>query len=212
MLCYDDKGNKNSPYCHVRYINADVKIGGIWDNDSCETENILNSDYFIVALGNDADNISVGENLRRMIGKKHLEEKDEKNVNQVVIAYAVFNTKLAGNLNNQRHYYCKSKDRADIYMYAFGGLDEVYSCDNIYMSKNKLLAESAGASYEKVKMKLYHIDDHKKRSNNEDKNYTHWSDLARAIDFLNSIAKRCFIPMHFPTVHTMPWHHWRLRV
>ena len=180
LLCYDSAGHKNNPYCRVRYIQADVKVGGFWDSDSEEMQQLLDSDYFIVALGNDADNISVGDKLRLLIGKKHLTDADEI-VGQVIIAYAVFNSDLVKTLNNQRHYQCRSKGRNDIYMYAFGGLENVYSYDNIYMSKYKLLAEGTGAAYDKSQMHQKHIDDHIKRSKNDNKNYSHWADLARAM-------------------------------
>lgn len=180
LLCYDSAGHKNNPYCRVRYIQADVRVGGFWDSASEETQLLLDSDYFIVALGNDADNISVADKLRLLIGKKHLEDADEI-VGQVIIAYAVFNSDLVKTLNNQRNYQCRSKGRNDIYMYAFGGLENVYSYDNIYMSKYKLLAEGTGAAYDKAQMRQKHIDEHKKRSRNDNKNYSHWADLARAM-------------------------------
>lgn len=181
LLCYDSVGHKNNPYCRVRYVQADVKVGGFWSSASDKTQQLLDSDYFVVALGNDADNISVSDKLRRMIGKKHLEEMFEDDVVQVVIAYAVFNSELAGTLNKQRHYRCRVDDKTDIYMYAFGGLDEVYSCDNVYMSKDKLLAEGTGAAYDKEQMRQKHVDDHKTRSDDASKNYSHWSNLARAM-------------------------------
>lgn len=180
LLCYDGEGHKNNPYCRVRYIQADVKVGGFWDSESEETQQFLDSDYFIVALGNDSDNISVADKLRRLIGKKHLEDADET-VGQVIIAYAVFNSNLVRTLNKQRHYQCRSKGRNDIYMYAFGGLESVYSYDNIYMSKYKLLAEGTGAAYDRTQMHQKHIADHKKRSRNDNKNYSYWADLARAM-------------------------------
>lgn len=180
LLCYDSEGHKNNPYCRVRYVQADVKVGSFWDSDSAKKQQLLDSDYFIVALGNDADNISVADKLRMLIGKKHLEDADET-AGQVIIAYAVFNSDIADTLNKQRFYQCRSNGRNDIYMYAFGSLDEVYSCDNIYMSKYKLLAEGTGAAYDRVQMHQKHIADHKKRSNNDNKNYSHWADLARAM-------------------------------
>ena len=180
LLCYDSAGHKNNPYCRVTYVQADVKVGGFWDSVSEKIQQLLDSDYFIVALGNDADNISVSDKLRLLIGKKHLTDADEI-VGQVIIAYAVFNSDLVKTLNNQRHYQCRAKGRNDIYMYAFGGLENVYSYDNIYMSKYKLLAEGTGAAYDRVQMHQKHISDHKKRSNNDNKNYSHWADLARAL-------------------------------
>lgn len=181
LLAYNNDGHANNPYCSVKYIKADVKVGGFWDGNSDETQKLLDSDYFIVALGNDADNISVADKIRRLIGKKHLEETREDSTGNVVIAYAVFNSELANTLNNQKHYQCRVKGENDIYMYAFGSLEQVYSCDNVYMSKSKLLAEGTGAAYDKAQMRQRHIDDNKKRKDNENRNYSYWADLARAM-------------------------------
>lgn len=181
LLEYDAEGHTNAPYCNVRYIKADVKIDGFWESTSKEAKELLDSDYFIVAIGNDADNISVSDKLRRLIGKKHLEEKHDDDVGQVVIAYAVFNSELATALNKQRHYSCRTKGKTDIYLYAFGSLNEVYSCDNVYMDKHKLFAEGIGAAYGKAQMCQKHIDDNKTRSENDNKNYNYWADLARAM-------------------------------
>ena len=181
LLKYDIKGNTNNPYCNVQYVNADVKLGGFWNKYSEQKYGLLDSDYFIVALGNDADNISVSDKLRRLIGEKHLGIKNEDDISQVIVACAVFNPELANTLNNQRHYQCGIKGKTDIYMYAFGGLEEVYSCDNVYMSKNKLRAEGIGAAYDSVRMLQNHVGENKSRATNDDKNYNHWADLARAM-------------------------------
>ncbi len=173
-------GNKNNPYCRVNYIEADVKLDGLWDSDSEKTRGLLDSDYFIVALGSDADNISVGDKLRRLVGKRHLEESDETS-GQVIIAYAVFNSELVNTLNKQKNHQCRTKDRTDVYTYAFGSLEDVYSYENVYMSKNRLLAEGTGAAYDRAQMMQKHVEEHKTRSNDDNKNYSYWADLARAM-------------------------------
>lgn len=175
ILCNDGAGNKNNAYCKVKYIEADVKIGGFWDSNTNETKDLLESDYFIVALGNDSDNISVAEKLRRLIGKKHLEEVRNDKVGNVVISYAVFNSNLANVPNSNKHYCCREKGKSDIFMHAFGSLEQVYSCDNVYMSKYKLLAEGIGAAYDRTQMREKHVEEHKNRG------YSYWSDLTRAM-------------------------------
>lgn len=181
LLEYDSCGNLSDPYCNVRYIKADVKVGGFWDGDSEEAKELLDSDYFIIALGNDADNISVADKLRCLIGKKHLEEKQADEAGNVIIAYAVFDAALADSLNNNKYYRYRVKEESDIYMYAFGSVEQVYSCGNVYMSKHTLLAEGTGAAYDKAAMYQKHIADNKERKIDENKNYNYWSDLARAM-------------------------------
>ncbi len=180
ILCCDRKGTKNNPYCKVRYIQADVKIGGFWTAETEEVRQLLDSNYFVVALGNDADNISVAEKLRCLIGKKHLEANCERSVQNTVIAYAVFDSELSKALNEQKLYQCRNAHKTDIYMHSFGCLDEVYSCDNVYMSKGRLWAEETGKAYLKTKNDDSHLDDNRKRIE-ESNNYEYWANIARAM-------------------------------
>lgn len=180
LLVYNGSGAKNKAYCDVRYIESDVKIGGFWNSESAETQQLIDSDYFIVALGNDADNISIAEKLRRSVGKRHLETKADE-CNNTVIAYAVFDSEIAGILNEHKRYQTRGNGKTDIYMYAFGSLEQVYSCDNIYMSKNSVFAEEAGNAYLKAYLESSHLSENKKRAKeNENSDYYYWANLAKA--------------------------------
>ncbi len=180
ILCCDRKGTKNNPYCKVRYIQADVKIGGFWDGETEAVRQLLDSDYFVVALGNDADNISVAEKLRSLIGKKHLEATSEEAVANTVITFAVFDPSISEALGQQKFYQSRDRKKTDIYMHPFGCLTEVYSCENVYMSKNLLWAEETGRAYHGRKNDSSHIDDNRKRTE-ENSNYDYWANLARAM-------------------------------
>lgn len=179
LLCYDSVGHKNNPYCRVRYVQADVKVGGFWSSASDKTQQLLDSDYFVVALGNDADNISIADKLRRAIGQKHIEGVGKGN--NTVITYAVFNSEIAKKLNGNNCHQTSNSGHSDIYMYAFGSLDSVYSCDNIYMSRYKLLAETICSSYNQshIQKRLKADNDDRKKSSND--NYSYWANLARAM-------------------------------
>ncbi len=176
----------NPPYCTVRYIKSDVKIGGFWDADFEERQHLLNSDYFIVALGSDSDNISIAEKLKRYIGKGLVENNNGK---KTVIAYAVFDSAIANELNSNRAYRVRNDEACseselktyDIYMYAFGSLDSMYSHDNIYMSRQKLLEEIMNSSENAVEDKKHKRGRGKKtKQKNEDpSNYDYWARLAR---------------------------------
>lgn len=143
-------GQYNQPYCTVRYHKADVKSGTFRRSEAKgTTETVavadeqtpawLDADYVIVALGSDSDNVAVANKMRAHIGKRHLEDKNEPK--NTVIAYVVYNSDLchALNANTQAEY--------GIYMYAFGALEEVYGCNNVFMTKTQLLAEEAHKAY-----------------------------------------------------------------
>ena len=176
FLRYDDAGHKSSPYCAVRYVQADIKIGGFVDGHTLDAKAVLGADYFIVALGNDADNISVAQSLRRSVGKTQLETAGKN----IVVAYAVFNEDLANTLNEQKRYRLRNQENADLYMHAFGSLEQVYSCDNVYMSQHALWAEETGSAYSRNLHTGSHLSDHRKRAKDEDSDYKYWANLARA--------------------------------
>lgn len=126
-------GRFNRPYCTVKYHKADVKAGVFGGAEW------LDVDYAIVALGNDADNVAVANKLRAYIGKAHLEGQTE--AQNTVIAYVVYNSDLCRALNTE------TQSEYGVYMYAFGALDEVYGHENVFMTKNQLLALDAYKAY-----------------------------------------------------------------
>lgn len=183
LLEYDCKGNKNSPYLKVSYTQSDVDKSDFWGN-VFEKKNIAVSDYIIVALGSDEDNISVAEKLRLAIGKNRVESTDVSEDRKTVIAYAVFDSVLAETLNNKRCFESKADGKCDVYMYAFGALDKVYSCDNVYMSQSLIWAMQTGKAYINAQCKASLDNDNKNRigkDNYEDANYKYWANLARAL-------------------------------
>jgi len=184
LLVYNEKGEKNQPYCRVSYTQSNVKTGDFWDDAIEKKRSILNSDYYIVALGNDADNISVAEKLRCCAGKNYLESGGMDDAGKTVIAYAVFDSQLLATLNGQKYFSIKPGGACDIYMYAFGGIEEVYSCNNVYMSGSKLWATQTGKAYLNAQHDKSHDADNKKRissDNYENSNYNYWANLARAM-------------------------------
>lgn len=185
LLSYNKKGEKNLPYCKVRYVKSDLKIDGFWDAETEEIGGILSSDYFIVALGNDADNISIAEKIRSNIGKKHIEEYQKKVFNRTVITYAVFDSELAKTLNEEKCFksVLKQEGDFDIYTYAFGSLEDVYSCKNVYLSKHNIWATVSGKSSDSNDThRLDNLDRiGRELQKYENSNYDYWANLAKAL-------------------------------
>ena len=186
LLSYNAKGEKNSPYCKVRYVKSDLKIGGFWDAETEEIREILNSDYFIVALGSDSDNISIAEKIRAYIGKKHMEEHQKKVFNRTVITYAVFDSELAKTLNEEKCFksVLKHEGDFDIYTYAFGSLEEVYSCKNVYQSKHNIWETVCGKTSDRTD-DTHRLDNVNRMGSEpnkyENSNYDYWANLAKAL-------------------------------
>ncbi len=161
------------PYCTLNYVPADVKDGGLWSEETETQKRLFDSDYFIVALGSDADNIAVAEKIRYHVGKRRLENNQKGGA---VIAYAVFDTKLCDLLNTRS----KQEERGpggNVYMHAFGSLEQVYSCENVFMSRYSVWAQEIGMAYDKANG---YVAENRNRSANENGNYNHWSNLTRA--------------------------------
>ena len=187
LLVYNRENKKTTPpYCSVRYVKSDLKIDGFWDGENEAIQEILNSDYFIVALGSDADNISIAEKIRAYIGKKHIEEYQKNVFNRTVITYAVFDSELAKTLNGERCFQSvlNSSGACDIYTYAFGSLEDVYSCKNVYLSKYSIWKEVCGSSAV-VSNEAHRLDNLQRIGNGkkqyEASNYVYWANLARAL-------------------------------
>ena len=179
----------NAPYCTVHYHKADVKTGVARDDvDSQDSEKQteqteqteqtkpsappvwLDTNYVIVALGDDASNIAVANNLRARIGKSHLEKKDHSR--NTVIAYVVYNSELCTELN------VNSRAEYGVYMYAFGDLKSVYSGENVFMTQNKLLADEAYKAYYGHSAGEPGVDGAFKKPS---RNYSEMADMARAL-------------------------------
>lgn len=183
--CDPTHPKKSEPYMDYCYISADVMSDSFIDRLQ-NTERLINTDYFIVALGNDEDNFIVADQIKRIIGKHHLISSPER---KTVIAYSIYNSDLAEKLNEvPNRSYTNNKTENDIFMYAFGCKDNVYSCNNVffegiqysayltgenYSEHIKLTPEQARQSDEKVLK-----DQHKEMIKDI---YNHMSSLARSM-------------------------------
>lgn len=165
-------GRFSEPYCRVNYIEADVKSGEFLESGSVGAEKLSETDYFMVALGSDEDNLSVAERLYRSVGEEHIRTDGEK---KAVIAYVIYDSGLCETLNRQRI----QKEVPGVYMVAFGSLDEVYSCENVFMTKYALWAKATGDEYLEERMREDQIRDNRKRIEKDEYNY--WANLARAM-------------------------------
>lgn len=167
-----------NPYATVCYRETDIKIGSFWDQGDADSQSILDSDYIIVALGTDLDNMSVAEKLRIFIGQRHLTSPASKDT---VIAYTVFHPELCRTLNGSPKVTSFPKDigASRIYMHAFGSLEQVYSTDNIFLSESKALADEMGDAYSKQHSSKAYLAEHATRSENDNKNFNFWANIAR---------------------------------
>ena len=145
--CDPSHPERSDPYMSYQYYSLDVMTDS-FIHKLTEEEKLLNTDYFIVTLGNDEDNFTIAERIKCVIGRRHLTKAPEK---KTVIAFSIYNSDLAGKLNEYPHrHYVKDKADSDIYMYAFGCKDEVYSCNNVFFEGISYSAFLTGENYDNI--------------------------------------------------------------
>ncbi len=132
---YSDKNEYSEPYFTLRYVKADIEkadLGGtrfadVNNENNCH--NLLDSDYYLVALGSDELNISVAEQLWRRISAA--QASGERARKDVVIVLAVFDPALRAMRNAESTEGCVS-------IVDYGSLNDAYSWESISMSRTKV--------------------------------------------------------------------------
>ncbi len=166
-----DKHICADPYFRMRYLECDID-NEIIENMVC-TEitakgedkgafNIINSDYFVVALGSDETNIAMAEELKRTLSVRGLKKSAK-----AVIALSVFDHNLC------KAFRRRNKEKSDITVCAFGSLDETYE----YKAITKIKVDPRDIADEDSKRKKK-ADEYRDRDKNQ---YNYKSDLARSI-------------------------------
>lgn len=137
-------------YATLRYYNLDIKSTDLADVLRTEENGfaLQDTDYFVVSLGSDEDNFAVADRIRQHVGYYHLNEAPDR---KTIISYIIYNSALCSSLNNRvRHDNVpRATDSAefDVYMHAFGCMDDIYSIDNILFEGISAAAEKMGVEY-----------------------------------------------------------------
>lgn len=174
ILRINRKGDIADVYCEVNYRQCDVKSSEFVLGLNDLSKHILNTDYFLVSLGSDEDNISVANTVRKYIGQYHIKANEPI---KTVIAYVVYDSELTETLNRKK-FYSFVNDKVDVYMQAIGSLQDVYSVKNVFLTDHEPFAQKAHEAYVAVQNREERAKTHKKRLNDD---YKHWANLARGM-------------------------------
>lgn len=177
ILRINRKGDMAEPYCTVSYLSCDIRDKAFLSRLEPDAEDLglLKTDYFVVALGSDEENMATADLLLRNVGRFHLRNPEAR----TVIAYVVYNSELAAELNGKKRYYSTS-DRADIYMQAIGSRAEVYSEANVFLSGYKAASEDANAGYELLRDNKRRAEAQQKRIKDD---YNYWASNAQVMHY-----------------------------
>lgn len=88
LLIYSEDGERSEPYFSYKYRESDVLSDDFVT--LMEEPELLNTDYFIVALGSDEDNLEVANKLRQIVGVYHMYSAPKKR-RSLVMLYIIRN-------------------------------------------------------------------------------------------------------------------------
>lgn len=157
---HTDSPLSNAPYAIVDGFTAGEKID-VTHLDEYPEEILSKTDYYVVALGEDENNIFVAMMLKRELAKRALDAGEERHP---VIAPAVFDKRLADSITDMK------PACSDPYVIPFGMLENRFSCRNVFM---------ADITADVLKSELiYNKKSHAKRQRDE---YSYWANIVRAV-------------------------------
>ncbi len=174
LSVYSASHKKADPYFKLRYVETDVMTGTLYEALSKKFDNesfaLCDSDYFVVAIGSDENNIFVANKIKQFIGRDLICDTTNR---RAIINYVVYDRDVCSTLNSVQ-------DNPNIYMNAFGNFRDVYNYENVFMSKSYGTAVELNATYTRKAFadKKYDKADMNKLLNDE---YNYWSSIARGI-------------------------------
>ena len=145
-----------SPYFHFRFKKANVLTSEL---DTIMTDGIgeagdlfplRDTDYFIIAAGSDADNYSIAEKIKQIIGCYHFHEAKRK---KTIISYVIYSSALCRTLNRRPRLQTvadpsrQDAHEFDLYMHAFGSMEEMFSRKNILLDGVRSIGQRVGKSF-----------------------------------------------------------------
>jgi hypothetical protein len=179
ILRINPRGDMADVYADVEYVQCDILSSGFIQRLIHPEEgqsDLRESDYFFVSLGADMENISVANTIRTHMGRYHVEKPSSQ---RAVIAYVVYDSDLADTLNRTTRYTYYG-DKPDILSVAVGSLRDVYSVENVFMTRHSFRADRMHKSYLSVQGQADRERAHKKRM---DDDYKYWASLARSLHY-----------------------------
>ncbi len=179
ILRINRNGDMAEPYCTVKYQQCDVKSSDFIKCLSEGKDSILDTDYYFVALGSDEDDLSVANTIHRYVGQHHISAaamEPTKTPLKTVIAYVVYDSELSNTLNHQKLHKYIGNDI--VYMCAVGSLRDVYSFENVFMTRHEASAEKANDAYLSIQNNIDRDNAHRKRVKDD---YKHWATLAQSM-------------------------------
>ena len=152
LKIYKNGGKPADPYFAFTYIEADVcrdDLQTILCRKPEQGSRIVDSDYYLVVLGSDKDNLEASNRLARCVTVNAAANRKPP-----VVAYAIFDDALNQRLMDQAQKMEKARMRGTpeycVEFYPFGSLSQTYSYNNVMLQKLQEQSVSVRSSYETV--------------------------------------------------------------
>ena len=179
LRIYQNKDEFAPAYFKYRYYCTDIRETDLQSklNSPIGSDgySLVDSDYILVALGSDEENLKAATEIKRCISIDHLKNKNKR----TVIAYVIYDSDLCSSLRQECYVAKENKPDTKVFMYPFGSLEEVYSHENIFMEKVSLKAEKIGDQYDESRKRV--VEKTSKLNQRRKDEYSYWADIARAI-------------------------------
>ncbi len=179
LRIYNGREDRNKPYFTFRYAQADLCVQNLADI-SCvsvegdgSTHSLLDSDYYLVALGSDEQNIATAELLARKIAVYHKQKGIDKDVDIVMMVYDPQICALFERNKDLAEYTNKN-----IHIHPYGSLEFIYSIQNITLIRDNPDGVAMNRHYASLLAKQN--AGHQADRSRQKKVYDAWSSLARA--------------------------------
>lgn len=178
ILQINRRGEMSPVYATVNYTQCDVRSSQFVQKLQNEKTpgNLLDTDYFLVALGTDNDNLSVANTIKTYVGQHALSSKKKKHT---ALAYVVYDGELTDTMNRRKGLAFTGKE-AELYMCAVGALEDVFSVENVFMLKSQEGAIRANSKYSASNLREAMAEKASKRMKNE---HEYWASTARSEHF-----------------------------
>ena len=178
ILQINRRGEMSPVYATVSYTQCDVRSSAFVQKLQSDKRagNLLDTDYFLVALGTDNDNMSVANTIKTYVGQHSLTSRKKKHT---ALAYVVYDGELAESMNRRKSL-AFTGEETELYMCAVGALEEVFSVENVFMLKSQEGAIRANSKYSASSLREAMEKKANKRMKNE---HEYWASTARSEHF-----------------------------
>lgn len=175
LQIYSDSETPRSPvYFRFSYVCTDIQQDDLYKKITKEKAKarIIDSDYFVVALGSDEDNFETADMLSRMVTLSKL--KNTASTYMPVVAFVIYDDALNNTLKRRA-----SDSGYAVEMVPFGSMSETYNYSTVIFDGIRESADTINDAYLKEICKTMTSESSLKKLYSDQ--YTYWANISKAI-------------------------------